>query len=408
MFHNLYPYTDFHELNLDWIIRTIKALNIRIDDFTALNSIKWAGYWDPSKAYDPYTIVRTASHAYLSLKAVPANILITNGDYWAEIFDYSVIDSIELQATGDTTDRTADIEAALNMYGRVILGAGDFYTTGITMPTGSIIKGAGNDSRIILDPLVASGSAVHMGARCQLSNIRISGNLTDFTPDGAIGTRHGVLWTVNTMQNGDITNCVIENFTGAAVYLYDTGTNVDRGLMITACMIRKSNVGIYFRRNTEYNKVTGCSICFNYYGILNRGGNNTISGCGIDGNYINVQEDEAEGGNGGRMTLSGCSLNHADDAGYSLYIKGSGAIVSGCQFNYGHLFLENAQYGVAVVGCIFGQNAPITFQDGNCNILDSCIMRSDYHNPVTFDNAPTAKINNCYHRDGTAVVPTVI
>lgn len=29
---NKYPYTDFHELNLEWVIETLKALDIKCDD----------------------------------------------------------------------------------------------------------------------------------------------------------------------------------------------------------------------------------------------------------------------------------------------------------------------------------------------------------------------------------------
>ena len=408
MIFSEYPYTNFHELNLDWILKRVKDLGIKVDNFTALNSIKWAGYWDPSKVYEPYTVVRTASHAYLSLKAVPANVLVTDGEYWAEIFDYSVINSIELQSTGDTTDRTAEIEAALNMYGRVILGVGKFYTTGITMPAQTIIMGAGASSIIVLDPLVSSGAAVKMGSRCQVTHVKLAGNISDITPDGTIGDRHGIEWTGSPMLSGCITDVYFENFTGAAIYAHDTTTSTNRGLMISGCMIRTCNVGIYFRKNTEYHKVVGCTITTNYYGILNRGGNNTIVGCGLDSNTIGVQEDEDEGSNGGRMTLSGCSINHAASASYSVYIKASGAIITGCHFNFGAIYIDDALKGVIIDGCLFGQQAPITIAAGLCNIIQSCRMHSAAQNPVTFDNSSAAKLDNCYYRDGSAVVPTVI
>ena len=31
----MYPYTDFHELNLDWVLETITALQEQIADLTA-------------------------------------------------------------------------------------------------------------------------------------------------------------------------------------------------------------------------------------------------------------------------------------------------------------------------------------------------------------------------------------
>lgn len=41
-FFNVYPYTDFHELNLDWILATIKELETRLDNISSdiLNAAK--------------------------------------------------------------------------------------------------------------------------------------------------------------------------------------------------------------------------------------------------------------------------------------------------------------------------------------------------------------------------------
>ena len=59
MFDHRYPYTDAHELNLDWIIRMIKKLNHDMSDFEAINHIKWGGLHDTGKEYAPWTIVDT-------------------------------------------------------------------------------------------------------------------------------------------------------------------------------------------------------------------------------------------------------------------------------------------------------------------------------------------------------------
>lgn len=88
LFNHEYPYTDFHELNLDWIINTIKKLEHGFNDFVAVNTIKFEGDWDINKSYGPYTVVNRNGNGFLSLKAVPAGITIDNADYWQQISDY--------------------------------------------------------------------------------------------------------------------------------------------------------------------------------------------------------------------------------------------------------------------------------------------------------------------------------
>lgn len=88
-FFDKYPYTDFHELNLDWILKTVKDSEKKIDDFTIYNAITWAGDWDASKTYVQWAIVQDSDgNGYISIKPVPANINITDNTYWAQIASY--------------------------------------------------------------------------------------------------------------------------------------------------------------------------------------------------------------------------------------------------------------------------------------------------------------------------------
>lgn len=89
-FINKYPYTDFHELNLDWILSTIKNVEKEVDDFTVFNSITWSGDWDASKSYVKWSIAQDFDgNGYISIKPVPKNVPLTNNNYWRLIAKYS-------------------------------------------------------------------------------------------------------------------------------------------------------------------------------------------------------------------------------------------------------------------------------------------------------------------------------
>ena len=102
MLFDKYPYTDFHELNLDWIIKMIKALDKEISDFTAFNKITFCGDWDGSIPYVAWSVVTDgAGNGYMAIKAVPVNVALSNTEYWVEVSDYASLYSayeLRLQA----------------------------------------------------------------------------------------------------------------------------------------------------------------------------------------------------------------------------------------------------------------------------------------------------------------------
>lgn len=84
MIHD-FPYTDFHELNLDWLMKEIKKLHSDMIDFEAINAITYGGIWDATASYKKNTVVVYNGTGYLSLDAVPAGIPVTNSTYWVSI-----------------------------------------------------------------------------------------------------------------------------------------------------------------------------------------------------------------------------------------------------------------------------------------------------------------------------------
>ena len=91
-FFNEYPYTNLHEINLDWIVSQITNLNKTMQDFIVTNKIKFANpiEWDSNNLYDESTIVLAPDgNSYISLKAVPKGINYNNTEYWEKIADFN-------------------------------------------------------------------------------------------------------------------------------------------------------------------------------------------------------------------------------------------------------------------------------------------------------------------------------
>lgn len=92
MFDTRWPYTNFHELNLDWILETLKKQDAAIADFISLNSITYADplQWDITRQYPKNQVVLdTNGDGYLSVQPVPIGVEINNTDYWTKIGNFS-------------------------------------------------------------------------------------------------------------------------------------------------------------------------------------------------------------------------------------------------------------------------------------------------------------------------------
>ena len=99
---NKYPYTDFHELNLDWVLAKIKELTKEMADFVAINEIQLKGIWNITKQYPLWSVVTVGNTGYLSIQIVPAGIDIDNEDYWMKIFEMPDVSHRKFILIGDS------------------------------------------------------------------------------------------------------------------------------------------------------------------------------------------------------------------------------------------------------------------------------------------------------------------
>ena len=115
LFDHKYPYTDFHELNLDWILSKMRELDSTISEFTTLNKLQWCGTWDISKSYSAWSLVEDGEgNGYVSTGPVPAGIQLDNKKYWQKVANYSALYSAFEQRIELLEDGEAEIKTALN------------------------------------------------------------------------------------------------------------------------------------------------------------------------------------------------------------------------------------------------------------------------------------------------------
>ena len=85
------PYTNFHDLNLDWIIEVLNEFNTKLTNFVSLATIKYADpiQWNITSQYETNTVVVDSNgNAYLSVKPVPSGVSLDRVEFWTKIGNF--------------------------------------------------------------------------------------------------------------------------------------------------------------------------------------------------------------------------------------------------------------------------------------------------------------------------------
>lgn len=114
-FFNEYPYTNLHEVNLDYVLNKVKSLENIIKNFISLNTLKYADpiEWEIANSYEKNVIVvdTQSGNAYLSKQPVPRGISIYDTTYWLKIFDYknNGIEVIKIYVSNNGSDKNTGL-----------------------------------------------------------------------------------------------------------------------------------------------------------------------------------------------------------------------------------------------------------------------------------------------------------
>ena len=133
-FFDKYPYTDFHDLNLDWVIKAIRDLAAEVHNWEVVNKISYGGDWDITKQYPAWTIVCVnGTEGYISIKPVPAGVNYDNTDYWRLVADFTVQLAGIAQRVTDLENTVPVLEDAISdntwLDGKKIVWYGDSWGT---------------------------------------------------------------------------------------------------------------------------------------------------------------------------------------------------------------------------------------------------------------------------------------
>lgn len=140
-FGHKYPYTDMHDLNLDWILSEVMKTSKEMDSFVAFNQLTFAGDWDGNRAYTKWSIVQDSDgNGYLAIQAVPKNVALTNEDYWQPVATYNALYAA-FDARLDALENAGFVPGTRTVNGKALSSNVTLYASDIRMqPNGETIK----------------------------------------------------------------------------------------------------------------------------------------------------------------------------------------------------------------------------------------------------------------------------
>ena len=171
----------YYQYNLEWLIRKILEFEASIKTIIDLQTIHYADpiQWDITTQYAPNTVVvdDKTGIAYMSKKAVPSGILLSNADFWVVIFNYQKIyDKIMSGVAFNDKDAvTATKDLQVN---DLVWYQGGLYRATRAIPEGSRYVVKTNITPTTIESLLATYYGRDRMAQVTNDTVNVSGDYT--------------------------------------------------------------------------------------------------------------------------------------------------------------------------------------------------------------------------------------
>lgn len=318
-----------------------------------------------------------------------------------------------LKSTGDTTDRTGEIESCLQTYQVCILTPGVYYVSGVRMPRGTSLYGMGEGSQLVLAEEIAEGCAVEMASNCTVKELTVLGALEELPRPTELGARHGIGFIGTATQENRsgqpvdaiISGCRIRSFSGGGITCRDTGYGINASVSVTDCRIHYCGAGINISHFSEYHNFTNVTATRNLYGCINNGGNNVFVGCGFDGNTLGylIDNSEKQSPNNAHGSCVACTFNHTDhNKGVGIRILGAkpGYVFSGCQMFFSDIDIQDSA-GIQFDHFNFGKSVKAQITGKSTVMFNGCYFSNQPE--FILEGDPIVTVRDCATKAGEPV-----
>ena len=233
-----FPYTNTHELNLDWIIKKVKDLDKLVSEAIGQNAagtIIFANpiQWDINNDYGKYNLVLDSNYnAYLSSRDVPAGTLLSDTAYWQPVGNFAQI--MELAQSNFAYNQVNDPLAAQTYnVGDLLVYNDVLYQVTSTINMGYTIDPGTNCVQVTVDDLI------------QALQTAVNANTND------ISTINGQIVTINNTIAGMSKQVRIKDWTW---YYIDTVSGNDDNNGTTPSLAFKT-LDRFLKLSEEYTEI---------------------------------------------------------------------------------------------------------------------------------------------------------